>query len=90
MSGCSDDYVQAVAAQWDPGDGYVQSHVDELTERDDYVTIHRDGGPGPAEHYNNWHLADENANDMQEVYGLLMPVSSASFPLLRRSKRSRC
>ena len=36
--GCSDDYIQVVAAQQDPGD-----EVYELTERDGYVTIHRDG-----------------------------------------------
>ena len=71
MSGCSDDYVQAVAAQQDPGDRHVQSHVYELTGRDDFVTIHRVGEAEPAEHYNDWHLADENASDMQEVYEIV-------------------
>jgi len=48
VSGCSDDYVQVVAAQQDPGDGHVQIHVYELTERDGYVTIHRVGEAEPA------------------------------------------
>ena len=38
----------------------MQSHVYEITERDDYVF----GEAEPVEHYNGWHLADENANDM--------------------------
>jgi hypothetical protein len=47
----------------------VQSHVHELTERDDYVTTHQFGEAEPAGHYNV--LADENANAMQEVYGIV-------------------
>jgi len=46
----------------------VQSHVHEPTEWDDYTTIHRVGEAEPAEHYNGWHLADENTNDMRAVY----------------------
>ena len=53
VSGCLGDYVQVVVAQQDPGDGHGQSHVYELTERDDYVTIHRVGEAELAKHYND-------------------------------------
>ena len=49
----------------------MQSHVYEITGRDDYVTIHRVREAESAEHYNGWHLADENANDMLEVYEIV-------------------
>jgi len=40
VSGCFDDYAQTIAAEQDPGDAHVQSHLHELTERDDHVTVH--------------------------------------------------
>jgi len=70
------------------GDGHVQSHVREHTEWDDYITIHRVGEAEPAEHYNDWHLADENANEMQEVYEIVDANVKRFIPLLRKSKQS--
>jgi len=65
----------------------MQSHVYELTERGDHVTIHRVGEPGPTEHYNNWHLADENASDMQEVYGVVDAGVKRFIPFMVLAKQ---
>lgn len=49
----------------------MQSHVHELTERDDHVTIHQVGGAELPGHYNDRYLANENADigkDMQGAY----------------------
>ena len=47
--------VYFVAAQQGLGDEHMQSHVHELTERDDYVTIHQVGGAELPGHYDDRH-----------------------------------
>ena len=66
-----DGRVRTIAAEQDLGDEHVQSHVHELTELDDHIIIHQ---PGEAEHFDDWHSIDENAdiaNHMQEVYEIV-------------------
>ena len=66
-----EEYFKTVAAQQGLGDEHVQSHVHELTERDDHVTIYQVGGAELPGHYNDRHLTDENADigkDMQGAY----------------------
>ena len=67
-------HVRTIAAQQDPEDEHVQSHIHELTELDDHIIIHHAGEAGQAGHYDDWRSADENAdvaNHMQEVYEIV-------------------
>ena len=59
----------------------MQSHISGLTKRDEHIAIHQLGESEPAGHYNDWDLADEIADHMQEVYEI------TSSTLLGRLKR---